>query len=290
MQARRFAHRNLHVVSSRGYAYEYACERALSSRSNALSATAAVVHGPAYASTGVQPIDARPRLSVVIIAGHVSAVLFDLDGTLINSQRAIIATLRHVQREHGVPESPEQDLRWALGPPLRDIVRRLLATTDPDVVERATAMYREHHPSVCYTHAAVYPGIEPALRAFVASGHRLFVATSKLESLACDLVAHFGLASAFDGICGSDLAGRRSAKTDIVAEILRAARLDAADTLMVGDRAHDIIGAKVNGVRAIAVTYGYGDRAELDAAGPDLLCDSPADIVSAVDRLARTFR
>jgi phosphoglycolate phosphatase len=110
----------------------------------------------------------------------VANVIFDLDGTLVDSREAIIASLRHVQRQCGLECSTADSLQWALGPPLSDIMRRLLNSSDDAQIARAVAIYREHHPSVCVNQAALYPGIHDAVRGLADMGHQLFVATSKL--------------------------------------------------------------------------------------------------------------
>jgi phosphoglycolate phosphatase len=213
-------------------------------------------------------------------ATPVTAVIFDLDGTLVDSQRAITASLRHVQRECGLACSIDQDLRWALGPPLKEIMSRLLDSTDDMEIGRAMAIYRAHNASVCLTQAAVYEGIPASLQQLNASGCRLFVATSKLAAVAHEVLDYFDLTRSFEGICGSEQDGRFSQKTESIAHLLRTHELKPSATVMVGDRAHDIIGARACGIRSVGVTYGYGSRQELEGAGPDVICEHPRELPS----------
>jgi len=220
----------------------------------------------------------------------VRAVIFALDGTLVDSQRAIIASLRYVQRECGLPCSSDEDLRWALGPPLSEIMGRLLHSTNSTEIASAVAIYRTHHPSVCLTHAVVYEGIPVALHHLNESGYRLFVATSKLATIAQKVLGHFNLIQRFDGICGSESDGRFSQKTEAIAHLVRAYQLEPSTTLMVGDREHDITGARANGIRSVAVMYGYGTRQELEAANPDVICEFPGELVGLLRSLHLSVR
>lgn len=208
-----------------------------------------------------------------------ASILFDLDGTLVDSRAAIFASLHHVQRQWGLPCAPTDSLQWGLGPPLDDIMRRLLNSCDEAQIARAVAVYREHHPSVCVTHAAVYGGIRDALRGLADLGHQLFVATSKLGTVADLVLEHFKLRACFEGVYGSELDGRLSRKVDVIRHVLCTHQLDVTTTVMVGDREHDVLGARANCIRAIAVTYGYGSLEELRGAGPDAMCERPEQLI-----------
>jgi phosphoglycolate phosphatase len=123
---------------------------------------------------------------------------------------------------------------------------------------------------------AVYPGISTALAELKALGAALYVATSKPRVFAVNIVEHFGLHEFFQAVYGSELDGTRSNKVDLIAHILRSESLSPGSTCMVGDRLHDMVGAKTNGVFPIGVLWGYGSREELVSAGAAVLCASPA--------------
>ncbi len=211
-----------------------------------------------------------------------TAVIFDLDGTLVDSQRAIAASLRHVLHECGRRGADNEDLRWAFGPPLPDVMRRLLNSSNPAEITRAIGIYRAHHRSVCVTHATVYPGIPDVLGGLAASGCRLFVATSKLRTVAEKVLGHFDLSPYLASVSGSELDGRLGTKTEVIGHVVRMHRLDARDTVMVGDRADDILGARAHDIRSVAVAYGYGDRGELEAARPNMICNRPDQLLDAL--------
>jgi len=213
------------------------------------------------------------------------AIIFDLDGTLVDSSPAIHATLRHIQTIHRLEVDPADDLRWALGPPLADVMQRLIGGADPARISAAVSAYRAHHAGVCVSHASVYPGIEEALARLSAEGCPLFVGTSKLAAVATRVLGAFGLTPFFRSIYGSDADGRLAPKAALVHHILDAERMTADAAIMIGDRDHDVIGAHANGVRCIGVAWGYGTREELEAAGADAICDRPPDLPSACRRL-----
>lgn len=121
----------------------------------------------------------------------------------------------------------------------------------------------------------VYPAIPETLSALNASGYRLLVATSKPSVYATRIVDHFGLSGYFDAVFGSELDGRRADKTELLAWICDRKRLDPTAAAMIGDRHHDMVGARNNGMRAIGVLYGYGTVEELTEAGAEATCGTP---------------
>lgn len=126
----------------------------------------------------------------------------------------------------------------------------------------------------------VYPGIPEVLESLGAGGAELYVATSKPQVFAERILDHFGLSRHFKGIFGSELSGARSNKGELIGHILMIAGLPAADTVMVGDREHDVHGARRNGVSAVGVLWGYGSREELAAAGAEQILEQPTDLSS----------
>jgi phosphoglycolate phosphatase len=152
-------------------------------------------------------------------------------------------------------------------------------------VEEALAHYRQRFGSQGMFENKVYPGIEAALERLSGSA-RLYVATSKLAVYAVEIVRHYGLARYFQAVHGSEMDGRNSDKAELIRGILAQHSLDPAATLMIGDREHDIIGARKNGLRSIGVLWGYGSREELVAAGAEALVDDPGSLVGYISGLA----
>jgi phosphoglycolate phosphatase len=213
------------------------------------------------------------------------AAFFDLDGTLTDPKPGITECIRHALAGLGRSVPAADDLLWCIGPPLPKTFATLLDTTDPALVARAMALYRERFGTVGLFENALYPGIPDAVAAVRDAGFATYVMTSKPHVYATRIVEHFGLTTLFDRVYGSELDGTRVEKTDLIAYALAQERLDPARVVMIGDREHDAIGARSNGVRAIGVTYGYGSEAELRREGAALLAPSPASIPALVRRL-----
>lgn len=206
-------------------------------------------------------------------------ILFDLDGTLTDPREGIVTCIKHGLSSLGELSPPDSDLERFIGPPLHDTFSRLLSG-DSARIETAMRAYRERFSAVGMFENAVYPGIPQGLESLGALGADLFVATSKPQVFAERILTHFGLARYFKEIFGSELSGVRSDKGELIGHVLVTARLRSNDTVMVGDREHDVRGARRNRVRAVGVLWGYGSREELAAAGAERLLEQPSDLVS----------
>jgi phosphoglycolate phosphatase len=213
--------------------------------------------------------------------GPLHTVLLDLDGTMVDSEPGIAASLRYAFEHEGYPVPSDVELRTAIGPPF-EIGLPALGVHDADVA-RLTHRYRERYEDVGLFEATVYTGVVEALAAFAAAGLRLAVATAKPEPTARRIVEHFGLASSFDVIAGATYEPGRRTKAEVIAHALEQLGLEASPlVLMVGDRDHDVHGAQVHGIPVAGVTWGYGSIAELLGAGADHLVDHPDDLVALV--------
>lgn len=222
------------------------------------------------------------RRSKVLPAVH---LLFDLDGTLADSRPGIIASLRYALGALGMTAPPDTELLRFIGPPTHDAFRELLGSSDPALLERAIGYYRDRYSTVGLFESAVYPGVREGLAALGAAGVSSFVVTSKPHIYAEIMIEHFGLATFFAKVYGSELSGERGNKGDLIAYVLSAEgqgmRLRPDETWMIGDRKHDVLGARRNGVHAAGVLWGYGSREELAAAGAEHFFASMGEIVSA---------
>jgi phosphoglycolate phosphatase len=209
------------------------------------------------------------------------AIYFDLDGTLTNPKPGITRSIQYALQRLDHPTMPTEDeLTWCIGPPLRaSFVRLLGAETSADL---AVSYYRERFSDVGLYENGVYDGIGEVLSSLCASGHRLFVATSKPHVFAERIIDHFGLRNHFERVFGSELDGTRVDKSHLLEYALKEASVDPAKTLMIGDRSHDMVGAKNNGMKGIGVLYGYGSRDELLAAGAHHVCATPGAILGCI--------
>ena len=212
------------------------------------------------------------------------AILFDLDGTLTDPKDGITRCIAHALERMGHDVPALDALTFAIGPPLRASLARLMAIDDRDAVERAIAHYRERFADVGLFENAVYDGIPEALDAL--GGTPLFVATSKPQVYAERIVRHFGLDRHFTAIHGCELDGTREDKRDLLDHLFAVHGIAPKDAVMIGDRGADMRAARHHGVAALGVRWGYGSEDELREAGAQLLCDRPTDLPAAITRLA----
>ena len=209
-------------------------------------------------------------------------LLFDLDGTLTDPFEGITKCISHALVSLGRPKPAQESLRWCIGPPIRDNFAKLLASADVELLERAVSLYRDRFSSIGLFGNETYAGIPEALDGLRAMGHALYVATSKPTEYAERVIEHFGLRRFFHGIYGSKLDGTRSDKSSLISHILKTISVSSNETVMVGDREHDIIGAKANGVAGIGVLWGYGTLEELEASGASICVSHPNELTSAI--------
>ena len=209
-------------------------------------------------------------------------ILLDLDGTLTDPRVGIIGTIQYALGQIGRESPSEEALLRFIGPPLPDCFAEMLGPSDPALVQRAVAVYRERYADVGLFENDPYPGIAEALRTLRERGARLFLATSKPTVIAQRILEHFGLAEHFQRAWGSELDGGRADKGTLIAHILHEEHLAKEDTLMVGDRVYDAVGAKANGIIAVGVLWGYGSEEELIAAKCKVLLRSPSELANLV--------
>jgi phosphoglycolate phosphatase len=213
--------------------------------------------------------------------------LFDLDGTLTDPKIGITRSVQYALESLGrhVPDADE--LTWMIGPPLIASFTKLLGS--PEGAPEALRLYRERFGVTGLFENEVYAGIPTLLQDIRQKGVRLFVATSKPHVYARRILEHFDLLQFFSEIFGSELDNRNADKRDLIRHILDQERFDSAQAVMIGDREHDAIGAKTNGMAAIGVTWGYGSRQELLDAGVARLVDSPHDLAEPILKLTGTM-
>ncbi|MEA2563526.1 MAG: phosphoglycolate phosphatase [Acidobacteriota bacterium] len=217
-------------------------------------------------------------------------ILFDLDGTLTDPVLGITRCIQHALVNLGrtapdlTPDlAPDlNSLRRYVGPPLQDSFAELLETRDEVLLAEAIRLYRERFKPIGMFENSVYPDVPEGLEALRAQGHRLWVATSKPHVFAREIVQHFGLAGFFERVYGSELSGVNADKGDLIRHLLAEEAIPPERAWMVGDRMHDVIGARRNGVEAIGVLWGYGSEEELRAAGPRRIVASMAELCEAI--------
>ncbi|MGJ5077459.1 HAD hydrolase-like protein [Bradyrhizobium oligotrophicum] len=217
----------------------------------------------------------------------VHSVLLDLDGTLIDSRPGIAASALAALRSLGHAPDDTLDVTAVIGPPLQDMLRVLLQAHGDGRVDEAVVAYREHYGEIGLFGSTLYPRIREALQAMHDAGLRIYLATSKRELFARRILEHLGLISYFQAIHGSVPSGALDHKPELLAHILTERNIAARDSLMVGDRRHDIAGAHAVKMRSLGALWGYGSRDELETAGADRLVENPDDLARAVLTMLR---
>jgi phosphoglycolate phosphatase len=210
--------------------------------------------------------------------------LFDLDGTLIDSEIGVFAGIRHSLTTVGADSPDDATLRSWIGPPLRVSFGAIL-DGDSERVETAVEAYSQRFDETGWSEHAVYDGIPELIATLASAGHTLAVVTSKTRPHAERILAHLPFGSAFERLYAPDPSSAKSEKAEMIAAALADFGHDVADTVMVGDRLYDMEGAVANGVRGIGVLWGFGDREELNAAGAWKVVDSPSDIAAVTDAI-----
>lgn len=209
-------------------------------------------------------------------------LLFDLDGTLTDPKTGFLNCIKYALAKMNQPAPSDDVLVNYIGPPLQNSFAQLLGRHQADRAEEAVALYRERYSADGLFENEIYPGIVPLLQHMRKQARTLHVATSKPSSFARRIIDHFGLTEFFDGVYGSELDGARSDKTELISHVLARENLAPDLTVMIGDRSHDMIGARNNGIRAAGILWGYGSREELVLAGADLLFETPCSLHSLV--------
>lgn len=200
-----------------------------------------------------------------------TAILFDLDGTLTDSGEGIMNCAMLALEHYGIPVPNRDALRVFVGPPLAEAFRKF--GVPPEKTEEAIAIFRGRYLTVGKYENFPYPGIPALLRKLKDRGFRLYVATSKPETTAVEILEHFDLAGYFERICGASMDDARTTKAEVIAYLLeQTGRAD--QILMVGDTAYDVLGAKAHGIATIGVAWGYGDVAEMQRSGAAAIAHS----------------
>ena len=203
---------------------------------------------------------------------------FDLDGTLTNPRLGITRCFQYAMEGMNHKAWPTSALEQFIGPPLQDSFRRVLNTTHQPLINEAIRLYRDRYSHQGLFENELYPGIPDNLRLLRDSGHDLLVVTSKPTVYAERIIRHFELDLLFPKTYGSELSGEHADKRALIAHVLDQEGILPEQAIMVGDRAYDIVGAKMNRVRSAGVLWGFGSEAELLQAGADMIVSSVATL------------
>ena len=208
-------------------------------------------------------------------------ILFDLDGTLTDPKEGITKSLRFALEKLGYPEEDLDELEKVIGPPLWDSFQDYYGMTR-EQADLGVQYYRERYRDVGKFENILIEGIPELLWELKAAGKQLALATSKPTDYSIEILQHFEIDQPFDQMIGSNLDGTRINKDEIIQHVLNLFDIPAENIVMIGDRKHDIIGAKAHGIDSIGVLFGYGSRQEFEQHGATI-------IVETVDELKQVL-
>jgi len=213
--------------------------------------------------------------------------LFDLDGTLTNSKPGIINAAVYALNAVGITSSNYSGSPESLiGPPIREALRQIHPFTDEEM-EEVALKYREYYSKKGILEGTMYPGIMELLTKLQNDGITMAIATSKALAFATHISAHFDFAKYFAVIMGAEHDGTRERKSEVITAVLNqlGGKESFKKIIMVGDREHDIIGAMETGIESIGITWGYGTRQELEAAGAKNVVNTVEELYSTIKQV-----
>lgn len=210
-----------------------------------------------------------------------TAFVFDLDGTLVESAPGIFASMRHTLESMGREAPGDEELRRLIGPPTSITFAKLLGGEEH--VETTVAAYRAHYSREGVLASELFPGIEASLQRLKEEGHTLFVCTSKLETFAHAILDRLAIMPLFKAIYGES--GNGEHKPELLGRLVAEQNVDPARAVMIGDRREDVIAGKANGLATLGVLWGYGSAEELTEAGATAICEAADDLPAALGAL-----
>lgn len=209
-------------------------------------------------------------------------ILFDLDGTLTNPELGITNCVMYALEKFGIKEYDRKKLHTFIGPPLTYSFQNFYGLSEEES-KQAVAFYRERFSVKGLYENEVYVGVPEMLQNLKEQGKKLIIATSKPEEYTIKILKHFDLYKYFDFVAGATMDGSRGEKADIITYALEISSVeDKCQTIMVGDRKYDILGAKENGLDSIGVLFGFGDYEELTNAGATYIAESVEDVLEYI--------
>ncbi len=209
---------------------------------------------------------------------HKEYILFDLDGTLTDPAEGITKSVAYALEHFGIHAGDRGELLKFIGPPLKESFPKFYGL-DEETTLKAIGKYREYYSKKGIFENRLIEGIDVLIEELSESGRQLAVATAKPEVYAEIVLEHFGIRKYFRCVCGAELHGPRITKDDVIAYALEKAGIaDTSATVMVGDREHDVIGARRAGLDCIGVLFGYGSREELISAGAALVVETVEEL------------
>lgn len=213
-------------------------------------------------------------------------ILFDLDGTLTDSSQGITKSVQYALKHFNISVTDLNELRKFIGPPLRDSFKEFY-NFDDDMIKMGIIKYREYFEDKGIYDNKLYDGIIEILQILKENNKKLILATSKPEIYAKEILKYFNIDKYFTFIAGADLEETRVKKGDVIKYALENCKIkDTSSAIMIGDRKHDILGAKENNLKTIGVLFGFGTLEELKEYGADYIAQTPNDIINIIRKIS----
>jgi phosphoglycolate phosphatase len=210
---------------------------------------------------------------------HYKHLIFDLDGTLVDSRKGIINSLSYTAGEMNFKLASKVDINDLIGPPLNEIFRKGYNVTE-DLLEKAVTIYREHYNNVGIYISELYPGTKELLQKLKDSNKILYIATSKGQPYAEKVLDIHGIRHFFNLVIGSNQDFSISTKSSMINLILEKENIkDKTKIVMIGDRSHDMIGANHQGIAGIGILWGYGSIGELSVYNPEFIINDHEELL-----------
>lgn len=213
------------------------------------------------------------------------AVLFDLDGTLIDSSEGITKSVQYTLDYYGIEEHDLKKLRCFIGPPLKLSFMNHYNFTEEKAIE-AVAKYRERYQPIGIYECNLYPGVEQCIRELKKKGYLIGMASSKPEVSCRKILEHFNIIDLFDDVVGATFDGKIDTKEEVLNEVMRRwGHVDKSDMCLIGDTLFDVEGANQVGIKTVGVSFGFGDVSAMKEAGAVTICDSMVEVIDAVEKI-----
>ena len=210
------------------------------------------------------------------------AILFDLDGTLIDSSEGITKSTQYALAHYGIIENDLSKFYKFIGPPLVASFKKYYDFSEEQAVE-AVAVYRERYNKIGLFECSLYPGVRECIEKLKAQGYLIGMASSKPEVSCCRILEHFGILELFDDVVGATFDGRIDTKEEVLNEVMRRwSDVPKDEMCLIGDTMFDVEGANQVGIRTVAVNFGFGNVQEMVEAGAVAVCDDMEELPEIV--------
>lgn len=213
------------------------------------------------------------------------AILFDLDGTLIDSSEGITKSTQYALAHYGIIENDLSKFYKFIGPPLVASFKKYYDFPEEQAVE-AVAVYRERYNKIGLFECSLYPGVRECIEKLKAQGYLIGMASSKPEVSCRRILEHFGILELFDDVVGATFDGRIDTKEEVLNEVLRRwSNVPKEEMCLIGDTMFDVEGANKVGVRSVAVTFGFGDVEQMIKAGAVAVCEEMSSLPEIIEKM-----